>query len=281
MLGLKFRLLFGTLRRFIIDYYHLKKFENDLTKLPKQSALINKVLSIHHKIIYEKTEGYVFSGPFAGMYIPDSISDMYSLQILLGSYERELHPLINEIIADPPKMIVDIGSAQGYYLVGFSMMCKDCSLLGYEMVDEYREISMRLAASNNVKNLITFKGKCTLAELINDIPVNAFVLCDCEGQEIDLLDPVLVPSLKSALICCEVHEFFSPGVTKILVERFKSSHSISFIDEGSRSVNDYRMLFGVPEYISKFLISESRFIDGGRMTSMRFMIFRPNFTIDT
>src|SRR3954451_18937011 len=64
----------------------------------------------------------VAHGPFAGMeYLPGleaSSGDLVAK--LLGTYERELHPVIEGWIAQPPAHMIDIGSAEGYYAVGLT-----------------------------------------------------------------------------------------------------------------------------------------------------------------
>src|SRR6478672_6897407 len=61
-------------------------------------------------------------GPFKGMKYP-GVNSVGSALIpkLLGSYERELHPLIDSICAGQYDQVVDIGCAEGYYAVGLAM----------------------------------------------------------------------------------------------------------------------------------------------------------------
>jgi hypothetical protein len=40
------------------------------------------------------------------------------LSKLLGTYESELHPVLHEILIKPYELIVDVGSAEGYYAIG-------------------------------------------------------------------------------------------------------------------------------------------------------------------
>src|SRR5579859_5362525 len=68
-------------------------------------------------LVRKRTRARVRSGPFAGMrYVDASIGSAY-LPKLLGIYERELHPVIEEACASRPGLIVDLGAAEGYYAV--------------------------------------------------------------------------------------------------------------------------------------------------------------------
>src|SRR5262245_41340678 len=61
-------------------------------------------------------------GPFAGMVYPDHAavgSTLYPK--LLGSYERELHQTVDDIVRLGYDTVVDIGAAEGYYAVGLAM----------------------------------------------------------------------------------------------------------------------------------------------------------------
>src|SRR4051812_19305855 len=63
----------------------------------------------------------VLQGPFAGM---QYVTESYGSQLvpkLLGSYENELHDLVEQIVAQRPKIVIDIGAAEGYYAVGLAL----------------------------------------------------------------------------------------------------------------------------------------------------------------
>lgn len=60
------------------------------------------------------------------------------------------------------------------------------------------------------------------------------MLCDIEGAEKDLLDPTSAPALKGMDITVESHECLIPGVTQLLIERFKDSHQITLAQDRSQ-----------------------------------------------
>jgi hypothetical protein len=65
------------------------------------------------------------------------------------------------------------------------------------------------------------------------------VLCDVEGEEQQLLDPLTVPSLRTALVLVETHDFIRPGITEELRRRFAPTHEIQCLWQTSRSRADF------------------------------------------
>ena len=74
----------------------------------------------------------VQTGPFAGMqYVNESIGSSLTAK-LLGSYEANLHPIIDDIIGRAPAGIINIGSGEGYYAVGLARRIPDAQIHAFE-----------------------------------------------------------------------------------------------------------------------------------------------------
>ncbi len=56
------------------------------------------------------------------------------------------------------------------------------------------------------------------------------VICDIEGAEGELLDPIAAPGLTRADVLVEVHEGMRPASLALLTARFEASHRIQRID---------------------------------------------------
>ena len=56
------------------------------------------------------------------------------------------------------------------------------------------------------------------------------VLCDIEGAEEALLDPLKAQGLKAADILVEVHDCFNDGLSEEIAARLKPSHSVAKIN---------------------------------------------------
>lgn len=63
------------------------------------------------------------------------------------------------------------------------------------------------------------------------------LMCDIEGAERELLQPESAPALKGMDIIVESHECLIPGITQVLIDRFKDTHNITLVqDDGQRQL---------------------------------------------
>jgi len=225
--------------------------------------------------IHSLSRGRVYSGPFAEMRLPAATHLADRPFWVLGCYEEEIHTPLSDIITSPPSMCVDIGSAHGFYLVGLATQLTDVPMVGFEACEAgHWQECRELAVANGVAERITQKGCCDTQSLRDVLTAHAAVLCDCEGAELDILDPSEVPALSTSRIICEVHEFFRPGVTKQLVKRFRDTHDITLLYEHARDPNQFRILNGL-SFAEKWLaVTEPKFIAAG-ITAARYLWMKP------
>jgi predicted O-methyltransferase YrrM len=160
---------------------------------------------------------------------------------LLGIYERELVPQIESLIARRPNLVVDIGAAEGYYAIGLALRLPQARIVAFEMEMKGQIALKEMADLNGVTNQVDVRAKCEAADLamILTDKTNAVVVCDVEGYEQLLLDPVVVPALHHAAILVELHDFIVPGITDTLKQRFETTHRIQHVWQESRSRNEF------------------------------------------
>jgi hypothetical protein len=186
------------------------------------------------------SNGKIASGIFKGMpYVTESHGSVF-LPKVLGTYELELIPIIERWNKDSFQRIVVAGAAEGYYAVGLARRFPAANLVAFEPYPEARAALARLAERNQCDNRIQRRGIChctALAEVL-DGAMSTLLLVDIEGGEALLLDPNMVPSLKSATMLVEIHEFAFPGIETLLSERFAPTHKISRIDARARTWQD-------------------------------------------
>src|SRR6187455_778364 len=93
-----------------------------------QRARIDRVLSA-----ITKDAGFIVQGgPFQGMrYIERTQWECLPAK-LLGIYERELHAIVEDLVARAYDTVINVGSAEGYYAVGFARRCPAASVIAYE-----------------------------------------------------------------------------------------------------------------------------------------------------
>jgi hypothetical protein len=207
-----------------------------------------------------KREGYVVhDGPFKEMeYIPDALGSAL-LPKLVGSYERELHGTLEKILTTTFETVVDVGCAEGYYAVGLAMHLPGSpKVYAYDINPEAQAACRELAAKNSVAAQVIIEGRCSPEELQKTLRGSSLVVCDCEGYELDLLDPASAPALAGAWILVELHDQFRPGLTPELTERFRKTHRITLIDSEDRDPADYPVVGFLSPEQQKVAVSEFR-----------------------
>jgi SAM-dependent methyltransferase len=181
---------------------------------------------------------------------------------LIGSYEQELHEVIAEIIAQSPPFIIDVGCGEGYYLIGLTLRLPRAIGIGFDISEAAQAACVQNALLNNIASQVRVNGRCDHATL-NDLQLeDAIAIFDCEGFELELLDPQLVPKLRRCRILVELHEALAAGVTREILNRFASTHSVQLIDSKPRDFTSYSLLEDLSPQRASLVIDESR---GGPM----------------
>jgi hypothetical protein len=200
----------------------------------RPSGLLRRTVQAHTKM-------RVHTGPFRGLRLSDRAVWGAYIPKLLGTYELELRPCLDQIIGKAPKAIIDIGSAEGFYALGLLKCIPGARLVAFEQLSDARSLMNRMARVNGVENRLDIRGSCTPDELraaFRDSSAT-FVLCDVEGYEVDLLDPARVPELAHVDMLVEVHDAQRPGCRAALEARFSTTHDLRYIAQHPRRVGDY------------------------------------------
>lgn len=182
----------------------------------------------------------ILHGPFAGMAYDARSYCSAILPKFLGTYELEITPAIEAIVAADCDRIVDVGAAEGYYAVGLALRVPAARLVAFEMYPPARALLQRLARRNGVLDRLHVRGECNpeaLADALDGAGRPA-VVCDCEGAEDLLLDPERVPALRRAVVLVESHEGMVAGVNDRLRARFGPSHEVTLIPSRPRTPDD-------------------------------------------
>jgi hypothetical protein len=170
-------------------------------------------------------------GPFKGMIYPELKSIGSSLlPKLLGSYESELHSVLEKICATEYCAIVDIGCAEGYYAVGLGMRVQSAKIFAYDTDSEAIHLCRQMAQINDVGDRLVTGAFCD-ARTLREIPFTgrALIVSDCEGYERHLFTAAMVPSLARHDLLIEVHDFIEIGTSSQLEQRFQDTHVITRI----------------------------------------------------
>ena len=199
--------------------------------------------SRNHQVSYLRSVGFldlnrrfierygtaVLHGPFAGMLYPkDSALSRNAVPMLLGSFESELHPIIEAIPSRHYQRIVDVGCAEGYYVVGLARSTR-LPVIGYDVNEAELNACHQMAGINGVRHLVELKGWCDSGELRSTCPTRSFIICDCEGYEHKLFDTDTLRSLTESDILIEMH-----GDCRLLLDRCRQTHSLTIIQSSKR-----------------------------------------------
>lgn len=175
----------------------------------------------------------VRSGPFAGTTYPRASIGFADALVakLAGAYERELHPAIEALLAGyDPHELVNVGTADGLYAVGLARRVPSLIVHGFDLLPTARRLTRALARANGVLDRFTLYGAAD-GETLRGLPVRRpLVIADCEGCEVPLIDPEVVPWLAEAAIIVELHDFMAESASTIVPARFARTHDVEIID---------------------------------------------------
>jgi predicted O-methyltransferase YrrM len=200
------------------------------------------------------TTSKVLNGPFKGMTFP-----YRDWPKLLGSYEDELHEVIELICDRGYEQIVDVGAAEGYYVVGFALRNPAAKIIAYEMDTERHASCQENATINGVQGRIELKGRCDVGDLAAlDFSKKTLIFSDCEGFERYLLDPERVRGLKQADLLVETHDVLVAGVSETIRKRFLPTHQLAVYLEERKDHKRYPQIKGLSPFEQEVSMSEDR-----------------------
>jgi hypothetical protein len=179
----------------------------------------------------------VMQGPLQGLdFLPQSAEGCHIAK-LLGCYEQPLQPFIEAAIGANYPTILNIGCAEGYYAVGMARRMPHTRVLAHDLNPKAQEACAELAQKNQVSDQVSVGGLFTPADFAAYAGQKVLLMCDIEGAERELLDPALAPAIKGMDIIVESHECLIPGITQLLIDRFKDTHDITLVqDDGQRQL---------------------------------------------
>jgi len=211
----------------------------------------------------QQTNDTVVAGPFRGLRYVVSINRGTFTQKLLGTYEKELWSVIEEIVSRAYPLVVDVGAAEGFYVNGLAMRLPQARIVAFEAQTECHSRLLDIARSNNLAERIEVHGICQPGDLRNTLAsdVPKLLICDVEGAEEELLDPAKVPALRECDILVEVHDCIRPGIGVELKRRFGPTHSIRIIASTPRTLDDLPVGIELEPELALAAMDECRGVD--------------------
>lgn len=224
--------------------------------------------AICSRLFFQKT---VLNGIFKELHfenIKATSSSIYSK--LLGSYELELAPVLQKLLANPYTHFINVGCDEGYYAVGIAKLKPGIKVIAFDCNKTAGERCKVLAKANLALDNITVKGCFSFTE-IDDIPAQSKTLfiIDCEGCENDIINAGLIKKFTTADFIVELHYQENPLILSKLQQLFSATHKISLIN--ALSDHERVMNYDFPE-LENLSYTQKDFILNERNGFMQWLI---------
>lgn len=170
----------------------------------------------------------VLAGPFAGLRYSAAAAVGSSLwPKLLGTYESELHWVVEKIAQTRYQKIFDIGYAEGFYLVGLGTQQPQAQLIGYDISPDAETLCRANAAENSIDDSrLSLRGEFDHEQFSGEVGEGTLVVVDCEGFEDDVLRSVDADSIRGADWLIEMHDHVVEGTTERWAEALEPTHQV-------------------------------------------------------
>lgn len=237
----------------------LRRCGFDITRFPPRRQRLEKEVA-------RLTRNAVASGLFAGLLIPDEESwGEYWPTLndwgpkLLGFYELELQPALEDVVQSASDVIINVGCGDGYYALGLARLLPNAKIVAYDTDEVSRKICDVGRALNNLKGDIQIGSYCSAEELKSTTQLfkRPFALIDCEGGERQLLLGTDYQYANTRMII-ECHDNLDPNITHDLIQKFSKTHVVELIEQGARNPFTSEVTKGWPENDLWLLVSERR-----------------------
>jgi hypothetical protein len=120
--------------------------------------------------------------------------------------------------------------------------------------------STQVNAQSNGVTITQALHSITAEQLNQEIEHNhrPCVIIDCEGAELEILDPALAPNLDYATILVETHDCIREGIANTLVDRFRDTHSIQWIRAQGKNPWQFEFLDKLSDMDKMSIVLEGR-----------------------
>lgn len=211
-----------------------------------------------NNIIHERTQGVVQRGPFTGLKLCNYDSGCLGNK-LLGSYESQLYPAIEQTINYKPDLIINLGCGEGYYGLGLAKRLPNVRNIIVDNAEHELINALYNLQANNLDNVELWNSAdLEVTEFIMSKYNKPFLFVDVEGYEITFLDKKTNKELEKSYIIVECHDFQGTPITQILQERFINSHHIFNIYDELNKTSDHQSIQSLTKEEKDLLLSEGR-----------------------
>ncbi len=210
--------------------------------------------------------GEILSGPFAGMRYAEEAAVGSSLwPKLVGTYESELLPFMAEITQTGYQKIIDVGYAEGYYLVGLGRLFQQAELIGFDCESEAQRLCKANAEINGIEeDRLKLFGAFDCEQFQQSLgEEKTLVVVDCEGTENDVVSGLTREQRLAADWLIETHDHLVEGTTERMLKAFEETHELQEVATDVDHETKVRLLpdsikQSCDAYVQEALVSEER-----------------------
>lgn len=203
-------------------------------------------------------------GPCAGLVYPATDHTGHTIfPKLLGSYERELHDVVEQAVKNGPSAVVNIGCGEGYYTVGLALRIPTATVFAFDINPAARDACAQMALLNHVSEQVHVEEHCTADDLVR-LPRggHALIIIDCEGHERWLFSDDALSAVRRHHLIIEIHDFVQPDTGALLASRLAETHTVTSIsaveDSDKPSTYPYDELRAFADHHHQHLLAERR-----------------------
>jgi len=254
----------------------------------KWSSAIRALCTPHHsekKILSARAEvcahlkkihgNSVAHGAFKGMHLPEASywGKTDASAKILGTYESQVTAKLAEF-ARPGGLLLDIGSADGFFAVGALRAGLFTRCVCFERSEKGRSVLRANAEKNGVLERIAIQGEATEAQIIAAAASGqtGVVLCDIEGGEFHALSETVLQHLSNMCIIVELHDFLVENGTQLkaaLLDRSSRYFDVEIMTSAAPEMWSYPELDHFSDDERLLAFSE------GRDAAMQWLVLRP------
>lgn len=206
-------------------FFYRFKFELDLIPIQKEIEKKQSILNTFSSHFENLT---VLSGPFKGLKYPSFYSHGSALYPkLLGTYENELHEVIEKLSSISFSSIIDVGCAEGYYAVGLSKIFPNSKIIAVDVSEKARLACQEMFKINDIS--ANNYSIMSAIDVINLPLKNTLIVMDCEGCEYDFFSEDIIHLFKDCYFIIELHDLKNEKISPRIKELFANTHSLNFI----------------------------------------------------
>ncbi|QIL40679.1 hypothetical protein G7074_16245 [Pedobacter sp. HDW13] len=195
--------------------------------------------------LIHKVGDQIYYGPFSGLKIPEILFDQLTVSEVLGLYESCLFETWDRVVKKNIDNMMVIGGHTGYYSAALSYLLQ---LKNNHVFETDTPLHHFITSWFSINKLTPPKlyGSATEDIFENWQEKIDLIICDCEGEEINLLNPDRFPWQKESNIVVEAHPFYKHRVLSEIIARFKKTHEINLIyDDFNEDQKISKILLGL------------------------------------